>query len=635
MPRRIHGWSPSAPSAAADAEKNTRPGLALFRDRERISAPILIVLLACALLPLMLVTLRLVALVDPAPSGLVLIGDWLNRNLTLSWVQAGDRDVVLYILLLPLAALLTALTRLTLGIRVLGFRAILIAIGFHEIGPLPSLLLILVIAGTVVTVRPLMRRAGMPLFARVAVILCIVAATMVAGLLGGSWLGSATLWTTAFFPVVILAMLAESVADTVARENLAVAAWRTGSTILLAAIIAGLGQLTPLRELALACPELVLTQLALIVFVSEFLDLRLLEPMQARLTDGPAGPSTRGTVVIARNRFGEPPLARRTPAAPKRYRRAGLQQVVDGLRDHGLRVRVAEGDDRLPQCLREEHRRCQASGGTPLVVLNLAGGVHGAARLAQVPVLCEMLGVPCTGPAPQAAALLDDRDAQLRTLAAAGLTIPQRLTLTQAEAFLDTPGSAITVRPRLQADHRGRRVRHRRDLQRALIQQTIFGETLIEAQREGRQVSAVLLWRHAAVAPEVLPLVEGGSRAYRACRNLTAAARSAAEDAARRAAQALGCRDLARVDLHLDDDGAVTVLQVAAIELPRPGGAVTCAAAAAGLSVGDLALQVVSRAIACADDGLTAACDATPRYASPHLTKENTACATSASFVTA
>lgn len=631
MSSRIHGWPPGV----ADADASARPGPPLFRDRERISAPMLGALLACALLPLLLVTLRILALADPAPAGPVLIGDWLNRTLTLSWVQAGDRDVVLYILLLPLAALLTALTRLTLGIRVLGFRAILIAFGFQEIGLLPSLLLILVIAGTVVTVRPVMRRLGMPLYARVAVILCIVALTMVAGLLGGSWLGSATLWSTAFFPVVILAMLAESVADTVARENLAVAAWRTGSTILLAAVIAMLGQLTPLRELVLACPELVLTQLALIVLVSEFLDLRLLEPMQTRLTEGPAGSTTRGTVVIARNRFGEPPLVRRTPAAPKRYRRAGLQHVVDRLRDQGFRVRVAEGDDRLPQCLRDEHRRCQASGGTPLVVLNLAGGTHGAARLAQVPVLCEMLGVPCTGPAPQAPALLDDREAHRTTLAAAGLTVPPRLTAAQAEAFLDTPGATVTVRPRLQADHRGRTVRSRRELQRALVEQERFGETLLEAQGEGRVVSAVLLWRHGATAPEVLPLVEGRSGAYRASRTLPAAARATAEAAARRAAQALGCRDLARVDLHLDGNGAVTVLQVAAIELPRPRGAVTCAAAAAGLSVGDLALHVVSRAVACAGGGLPAAADATPRSTSPHPTKENTECATSASFVTA
>mgnify|MGYP002851628251 CR=1 FL=1 len=37
---------------------------------------------------------------------------------------------------MPLAALLVALTRLSLGVRVLGFRAILIAIGMQEIGML-------------------------------------------------------------------------------------------------------------------------------------------------------------------------------------------------------------------------------------------------------------------------------------------------------------------------------------------------------------------------------------------------------------------------------------------------------------------------------------------------------------------
>ena len=178
---------------------------------------------------------------------------------------------------LPLAALLVAITRLSLGIRVLGFRAILIAIGMREVGILPSLLLIAIIAGSVLLVRPLMRRSGMPLYARVSSILSIVAATMVAGLLLGSAFDSAILSSFAFFPVIILAMLAESIADTVSRESTAMAAWRTAATILLALLIALISAWPPLGQLALACPELIVTQLVLIILVSEFMDWRLLE----------------------------------------------------------------------------------------------------------------------------------------------------------------------------------------------------------------------------------------------------------------------------------------------------------------------------------------------------------------------
>ena len=62
-----------------------------------------------------------------------LLGGVLNRSLSLEWVPPDDRWSILYILLLPTAALLIALARLTLGLRVLGFRAILIAVWFQEI----------------------------------------------------------------------------------------------------------------------------------------------------------------------------------------------------------------------------------------------------------------------------------------------------------------------------------------------------------------------------------------------------------------------------------------------------------------------------------------------------------------------
>lgn len=609
----------------------------LFQDRDRISAPVVALLLAVALVPLLLVTLRLMALAAIEPAGLLAIGDWLNRVLTLTWVQPDDRDVILYILLLPLAALLTAVVRLTLGIRVLGFRAILIAIGFQEIGPLPSLLLILIIAATVVTVRPFMRRVGMPLYARVAAILCIVAITMVLGLLAGTWLGSATLWSMAFFPVVILAMLAESVADTVARENLAMAAWRTGSTILLAAVLAGLGQLTLLRELALTCPELVVTQLVLIAFVSEFLDLRLLEGAQARLTNPATSQATCGTVVIARSRFGEPPLRRTTPEAPRRYRRASLQVVINELRDHGYRVQVVEGDERLPERLREEAQRCRENGGVALAVLNFAGGTNGAARLAQVPVLCEMLGVPYSGPAPQAPVLLDDRLSQRAVLRTAGLAVPRILTLEEAEAVLRENGAAVMVRPRFQPDRRGRKVRRRRDLHRVLQeQQRRYGEVLIDDVPKGTALSVILLGHGEDTTPKVLPLLEAkAAGGYRVNRTLDDRAQTQVNESAVRAAQALGCRDLTRVELHLASDGAVSITLVLAIELITPRSAATCAALAAGISAGSLAIHLVSRAIERAGRATGVAPTGPPFALERFSTMENRPCATSVSSVTA
>ena len=570
----------------------------LTRDRRRITDSWLLVLLGVATLPLLTMNLRLLAQAQADPAGLLAIGQWLNASLHLNWVSHEDRDVVLYILLLPLAALLTAFTRLTLGIRVLGFRAILIAIGFQNIGFLPSLLLILLIAATVMLVRPAMRRSGMPLYARVAVILCIVSLTMVLGLLAGSWLDSSMLWSMAFFPVVILAMLAESVAATFARESMAMAAWRTGTTIALAVVITVLSQLTVLRELMLACPELVVTQLVSIVYLSEFLDLRLFEGFRPGNSASRPRDSSQGTVVIVRNRFGEPPVHHTTPGSPRRYRRARLQPLIDGLRDRGFDVRITEGDSTLPAALRELASAGQSLDQAAPVVYNCAGGMHGAGRLGQVAMVCEMLGLPYSGPVPHAPGLFDDRLRQLQVLEAAGVRTPRALSLDAARECLENQ-RVVWVRPRYQSDRGASTVREPYDLRRALEKTALrYGEPLLELVPAGQAITAVVLGPELN-CPRVLPLLQKAERgpgfealAPGSCA-LSVECEAAVGCAAVTSLRALQCRDVGRVDLNCTPDGQVTVTRVLAIEPMSARSATAKAMVLAGLSPGEFGTQVV------------------------------------------
>ncbi len=568
-------------------------------DRQRIPTPWLCVLLAVGLLPLLLILLRLVAQYSQGLSGLTATGNWLNQYFTLQWIGFEDRDVVLYILLLPLAALLIALTRLTLGIRVLGFRSILIAIGMQENGVVPSLLLILMIAVTVVLVRPSMRRSGMPLYARVAVVLCIVAFIMLGALLTGAWFDSATLWSMAFFPLVILAMLAESIADTVARDGLAMAAWRTFTTIVLAGVIVGLNQLTPLRELLLSCPELLLTPLVLIVFVSEFLDMRLLEGF--RPGTGPArASSAKPQIALVRNRFPEASPRRLPGEAPKSYRRASLQALIDQLRDRQYEVHVLECDSTLLDSLRSLANAAFRPHAAGLCVLNYSGGVQGPGRLSQVPVICEMLGIPHTGPRAAAPALRDNRQQQLIALQDAGLQVPSTLSFQDARRILQAGDRCVCVRPLHQTDRGATRVSNVRRLKAVCERmERRYGEVTIEQVPAGRPVTAIVLNPEAAGAARVLPLLEGksGRQAFRREADLTSECRGKAVSAAISAARTLGCADVARVDLYCSDSGDVTVSRVLAIDPLASRSASGVAAGIGGLSLADIAERAVQSAL--------------------------------------
>ena len=573
------------------------------RDRQRIATPWLYVLLGLGVLPLLLMGLRFLALSGAGPVEAMAPGTFLNQHLSLQWVGFEDRDVVLYILLLPLAALLIALTRLTLGIRVLGFRSILIAIGMLEIGVVPCLLLIGLIAVTVILIRPSMRRSGMPLFARVAVVLCVVAFTMLGGLLMGAWLESATLWSMAFFPVVILAMLAESVAATVARDGLAMGLWRTATTIALAGIIAGLYQITPLRELVLFCPELLLTPLVLIVLVSEFLDLRLFEDFRPFAQDKQVR-SSKPQIALVRNRFPEASPRRLPTELPKRYRQASLQAVIDQLRAREYDVQVLECDCTLPERLRALSKVAFGPKGRGLCVLNYSGGVQGTGRMTQVPALCEMLGIPHTGPVSEAPALSSDRLLQQNYLRAQGIAVPTSISLEEAKTHLQGEGSPLWVRPRFQSDRGAVRVHNPKQLASAIKRvERRFGSALVEVVPAGLALTAIVQSSHNGENAHVLPLLErtSGRNPFSKPVDLPESLRQAVADLARRAAQTLSARDTTRIDLYCSDSGTVCLSRIVPIEPLSERSGAGIAASLAGISLGDLAEASIRCALRRAD----------------------------------
>ena len=145
-----------------------------MRPKGNLTQLELVLLLVAATLPLLVAAVRVAALPgvlgpELGWTGLTALGNHLDQMLSLQSVPPGDRDRVLYLLLLPTCAVLIALARLTLGIRVIGFRAILISIGFQEIGFLPSLVLIAVMVGVVMAVRPFLLRLRLPRYARLAI----------------------------------------------------------------------------------------------------------------------------------------------------------------------------------------------------------------------------------------------------------------------------------------------------------------------------------------------------------------------------------------------------------------------------------------------------------------------------------
>jgi D-alanine-D-alanine ligase len=562
---------------------------------------------AIACLPLLIAVARSLALPGDGSQPLVLeplraLGAFVNQHLTFDWVPPSDRPTILYLLLLPTGALLVAVFRLVFGIRVLGLRAILMAIGFRAIGFLSGLSLILVIVGAVALVRPWIRRIHMPNFARITFVVCLSAMIMLGAVLVAPWLGSEVVWRMAFFPAIILAMFAEGVAKSMEQDDLFMALWRAAWTIGLALVFTVIDG--PVSQLTYQFPELILTQLMAIVLVAEFLDLRLLEAWPARLSRRFARAGHRHTgqpkVAVVRNSdtAGAGRIAPLGRPAPKGYAERPVQPYVDALREQGFAVKVFEGDmmllRELARYLPPDPRRGTPGG----IVFNLATGVQGEARFVHVPAMLELAGIPYTGPGPVAHACQVDRFALLTLLRQADVPVPRHHLIGDPSHMIAVKFPAL-VRPRVEPDASRRVVRNRRSLRHAVrsIRNNYGQAAVVETPVRGRRISVALLGNHGL---ECLPLVEhlpaggGGGKACPA--QLDEAIVNRIRAVAHTAFFAAGCRDYARVDIRLSRADEPVVVDVKSVDVFARQGAFLTAAEVAGYGFGDVMRRIVTEA---------------------------------------
>src|SRR5688572_17829801 len=334
------------------ARPSSSPLRGLVRPKGNLGTSGKVVLLLLACVPLLLVLSRIAAYPEVAGQGGFLaflrpLGLVLNNHWSLTWLPAIQRPAVFYLLMIPTGALIIALARLTFGLRVFGLRAILIAIGFQAIGVVPSVVLIAAVIAVTVAVRPAMQRLRLPLFARITVILSLCSALMVVALLAGPLIKSEMLWSVAFFPVIITAMLAEAVAKSITNDSAVTAAWRVGWTIVAASTIAAIGQTGPAANLMLMFPELMLLHMAAIILIAEYFYHRLMEGVPEKLQrvlekkDWAmwwAPPTPRIAVVCnPRPKERAEPLLGRPENGGESSNRS-LQQLVRALRNEGAVV---------------------------------------------------------------------------------------------------------------------------------------------------------------------------------------------------------------------------------------------------------------------------------------------------------
>ena len=270
--------------------------------------------------------------------------------------------------------------------------------------------------------------------------------------------------------------------------------------------------------------------------------------------------------------------------------------IKQGIEAMGHDVVLLEATAKLPRLLEQ----------TPLdVVFNIAEGIQGRSREAQVPALLELLGIPYTGSDAAALAVTLDKGLAKRVVRTSGVATASWAVLTTHSPLPTGLRFPLIVKPNAEGSSKGitSAAVARDEGELAAIVETLrqkFDSILVEEFLPGREFTVGLLEKNGELV--TLPIMEvcfhkeAGALPVYSYAHKTETDKSvtlevpaqipppldrALRELAVVSFQALGCRDVGRVDIRLDAAGLPHFVECNPLPGLSPGFSDLCVAALA------------------------------------------------------
>lgn len=266
------------------------------------------------------------------------------------------------------------------------------------------------------------------------------------------------------------------------------------------------------------------------------------------------------------------------------------------------------------------------------IVFNTAEGIRGDARESQIPLFCEMLGIPYSHSNPTTHAITLNKQFTKQILAQAGINVPQSIVIrSKTDVVPETIAFPVIVKPNNEGSSKGildkSVVEDKKDLAERIqeISENYSKEVLVEEFIDGREFTVAILGNK---NPRVLPIIEQKfdflpqgmyhiasfelkwvyedalknlEEAYTCPANLTEEEKRMIEDTTVAVFGALNCVDCSRVDYRMNRDGKLYFIEINSLPGLNPDPKIISyfrlAASAAGMSFDELIAQILSEAI--------------------------------------
>lgn len=213
--------------------------------------------------------------------------NWWRRQVIDLWVLAVRSLVPLaalnFILIIPLIAFFLVIIRNVIGLETFGtFSPMLLSLAFLSTGLVWGFAVFTVIVGIGVGLRFALQRLRLHLVSRVAILIAVVAVSMVGLIVIGAAFGVGSLLHASIFPMVIMANTIESFSNTQLERGTAEAMRLTRNTLVVATCsYIGIEE-SGLKPLVLAFPELLVGVIGVELLLGRWRGLRLLEYLRFR-----------------------------------------------------------------------------------------------------------------------------------------------------------------------------------------------------------------------------------------------------------------------------------------------------------------------------------------------------------------